>query len=71
MEVNYVIDNVDEFLSSVKINNKGKTKQQIYKESVDKWVKCLKSNKNNKYGERLMKCVNNMNKAFQELSNQK
>ncbi|MFA7084693.1 MAG: hypothetical protein WC141_09180 [Arcobacteraceae bacterium] len=65
MEVNYIIDNVDEFIASVKINNKGKTKQQIYRESVDKWVKCLK------YAERLMKCVNNMNKAFEDLSNKK
>lgn len=67
MQCNYVVDNIDEFLSSVKINRKNLTKEQIYRESVDKWEKCLRSNKNNRYAERLMKAVENMNKCMNDL----
>lgn len=67
MECNYIIDNTDEFLSSVKTNRKNLTKEQLYRESVEKWEKCLRSNKNNRYAERLMKAVENMNKAMNDL----
>lgn len=72
MECNYIIDNTDEFLSSVKVNRKNLTKEQLYRESVEKWEKCLRSNKNNRYAEKLMKSVENMNKCMNDLlSNQK
>jgi len=71
MKCNYVIENTDEFLSSVKVNRKNLTKEQIYRESIDKWIKCLNSNKNNKYGERLFKAVENMNKAMNDLISNK
>jgi hypothetical protein len=56
-EAKIEFDNLDDLKKSSKINTKGLIIQQQYRNAIDKWEKCLRSNKNNKYAERSDKCV--------------
>lgn len=57
---------IDDLQSFLKPSSK-KTLEQQYRDSVTSWVRCLSSNENKLYGERLFKAVERMNKLKDKL----
>lgn len=66
IKVEVQIDNMDDFM---KIRPSVKQLKEKYRASVDKWARITNGNSNNKYGERLEKATNEMNKLRQQLIN--
>ena len=62
-EPNAIIYDLQSFLKP----SSKKTLEQQYRDSVTSWVRCLSSNKNKLYGERLLKAVERMNKLKDKL----
>ncbi len=55
--------NSNDFLGMVNPKKPKMSLKDKYRVSVEKWIKVLESDQNNKYGERLMMAVENMNKC--------
>lgn len=64
VECNVEITDIEEFM---RMRPTPKQLEDKYRYAVDKWVRVLNSKPNNKYGERLEKATNDMNKLREQL----
>lgn len=63
MNSNIELEHGDNITDFFRIKKTTKNLQQQYSDLVTRWEKCLKSDKNNKYGERLFKITQRMDEV--------